>query len=198
MSDVGRGLWAIVVCLGMSCQPVLTGVLAGDPPKGIVDTRVGAGDVFEARVYGETGLSGTYRIEADGTIVFPLIGKVKVAGKTPPEIGRSIARMLRKGYLRNPQVSIFVKEYHSKRVTVFGQVRKPGIVSYTDNMTIIQVITQAGGFTEMADRDSTIVTRTQEGRKHRIRVKVKSIGEGRAQNFMVHPGDIIWVPESMM
>jgi len=182
----------------VACPPVTSGVVEGTPPRTTLDTSVGAGDVLEIRVYGEKDMTGTYRVEADGSIVFPHIGKVKVAGKTPPVIGFRIARKLRAGYLRNPQVTVFVKEYNSKKVTVFGHVKKPGIFRYTDNMTIIQAITEAGGFTDLADQDSTIVTRFKEGRKYRLRVKVKSIGEGRAQNFVVRPGDVIWVPRTLM
>lgn len=177
---------------------MVSGIVQGSPPRTSVDTTVGAGDVLEVRVYGEKDLTGLYRVEGDGTIVLPLIGKVKVLGKTPPVIGYRIARKLRAGYLRNPQVTVFVKEYNSKKITVFGQVKKPSIFRYTDNMTIIQAITEAGGFTEMADQNSTIVTRFKDGRKYRIRVQVKSIGEGRAQNFVVRPGDVIWVPRTLM
>ena len=189
----------IVLCwLLLACPPVTSGIIDGKPPRTTVDTSVGAGDVLEIRVYGEKDMTGLYRVEADGSIVFPHIGKVKVIGKTPPVIGFRIARKLRAGYLRNPQVTVFVKEYNSKKITVFGHVKKPGIFRYTDNMTIIQAITEAGGFTDLADQDSTIVTRFKEGRKYRIRVKVKSIGEGRAQNFVVRPGDVIWVPRTLM
>jgi protein involved in polysaccharide export with SLBB domain len=181
-----------------ACLPVTSGVVQGDAPRTVIDTSVGAGDVLEIRVYGEKDLTGLYRVEADGSIVFPHIGKVKVAGESPPVIGFRIARKLRAGYLRNPQVTVFVKEYNSKKITVFGQVKKPGTFNYTDNMTIIQAITEAGGFTDLADQDSTIVTRFKDGRKHRIRVLVKSIGEGRAQNFVVRPGDVIWVPRTLM
>lgn len=173
-------------------------MVTGEPPQGFVDTTLGPGDVFEVRVYGDKDLSGEYRVEQDGTIDYPLIGKLKVSGYNPAEIGRRVARALRQGYLRNPQVSIFVKTYNSKKITVFGQVKKPGIYSYTDHMTIIQAITEAGDFTDVADRDSTIVTRMLDGRKHRIRVRVKSIGEGKEQNFVVRPGDVIWVPERLM
>jgi len=197
------GSWAlsilIMLCmLSVGCPPVTSGIIDGTPPRPSVDTSVGAGDVLEIRVYGEKELTGMYRVEGDGSIVFPHIGKVKVEGKTPPVIGFRIARKLRAGYLRNPQVTVFVKEYNSKKITVFGHVKKPGIFRYTDNMTIIQAITEAGGFTDLADQDSTIITRFKEGRKHRIRVKVKSIGEGSAQNFVIQPGDVIWVPRSLM
>jgi protein involved in polysaccharide export with SLBB domain len=188
----------MAVVSAQACQPVTSGVITGDPPQGFVDTTLGPGDVFSVKVFGEEALSGTFRVEQDGFIYFPLIGKVRVGGETPSEVGRRISRALRQGYLRNPQITIFVTQYNSKKITVFGQVKKPGIYLYTDNMTIIQAITEAGDFTDMADRDSTIVTRMIDGRKHRIKVPVKSIGEGKAQNVVVRPGDVIWVPERLM
>ena len=199
-SIAGLGLWLLAGALlvGAACRPITTGVVPGPPPKREIFNKVGPGDVFEVRVYGEKGLTGSYRVQADGTIIFPLIGKVEVAELTPEQVGFRIAKKLRLGYLRNPQVTIFVKEYNSKTVTVWGQVKKPGVFPYRPHMTIIQAITVSGGFTDMADRDSTIVTRFKEGRKYRLRVKVKSIGEGRAQNFVVRPGDVIWVPRTLM
>lgn len=183
---------------GAFCRPSAPGVVAGSPPKGFMDSTVGPGDVFEVRVLGQEGLTGSYRVEGDGTVLYPLIGKLKVEGLTPPEIAERLARRLRQGYLRDPQISVFVKEYNSKKITIFGQVRKPGIFLYRDNMTIIQAISEAGGFTELADQDGTIVTRTEDDRKHRIPVRVRSIGEGRSQNFVLRPGDIVWVPTRLM
>lgn len=183
---------------GAICRPSTREVVTGEPPKGFVDSAVGPGDVFEVRVLGQEGLTGSYRVEDDGTVLYPLIGKVKVDGLTPPAIAQRLARGLRQGYLRNPQVSVFVKEYNSKKVTVFGQVQKPGIFLYKDNMTIIQAVSEAGGFTNLADQDGTIVTRTQDNRKHRIPVRVQAIGEGREQNFVLRPGDIVFVPTRLM
>jgi polysaccharide export outer membrane protein len=183
---------------GALCRPTVPGVVTGDPPKGFHDSAVGPGDVFEVQVFGEKDLTGTYRVQGDGSILYPLIGKVKVSGLTPPAIAHQIARRLRRGFLRNPQVTVFVKEYNSKKITVFGQVQKPGIYLYKDNMTIIQAITTAGGFTELADQNGTIVTRFKDGRKHRVPVKVQDIGEGRAQNFMLRPGDVVFVPKRLM
>ena len=190
----GLVVWAVVLSTA-ACRPgPTTGVLAGKPPKGYVDTRVGPGDVLEVKVLGER-LPTSYRVEPDGTIDFPFVRLIKVTGLTPPQIARAIAKKLSNGYLRNPQVHVFVKEYKSKRITIFGQVKKAGIYPYRDNMDIVEAITLAGGFTEMADRNATTLTRIVANRKHRIRVKVKDIGEGRIQNFMLRPGDVIYVPK---
>ena len=80
------------------------------------------GDVFDVRVYSEKDLSGSYRVGSDGTIRFPLVGTVEVSGKTPEMVSDSISTALRNGYLRDPQVTVFVKEFRSKKVFVLGQV----------------------------------------------------------------------------
>src|SRR5262249_34967908 len=105
------------------------------------DTQLGPGDVFDVRVYEEAQLSGIYRVSGDGTISFPLVGQLHIDGQTPPEVGHLIEARLAQGFLRNPQVSIFVKEYNSKRISVLGQVSKPGTFPYLDSMTIIQALT---------------------------------------------------------
>ena len=191
-------LFAASMALGARCRPATPGVVTGDPPKGFMDTSVGPGDVLQIEVLGQKDMPTTFRVEGDGTILYPLVGKVKVAGLTPPAVAHRVARRLRQGYLRNPQVTVFVKEYNSKKVTVFGQVKKPGIYLYKSNMTIIQAISTAGGFTDLADQNGTIVTRTVDGRKHRIPVKVQDIGEGLEQNFILRPGDVVFVPKRLM
>ena len=191
-------LFAASAALGARCRPATPGVVTGDPPKGFMDTSVGPGDVLQIEVLGQKDMPTTFRVEGDGTILYPLVGKVKVGGLTPPAVAHRVARRLRQGYLRNPQVTVFVKEYNSKKVTVFGQVKKPGIYLYKSNMTIIQAISTAGGFTDLADQNGTIVTRTVDGRKHRIPVKVQDIGEGLEQNFILRPGDVVFVPKRLM
>jgi polysaccharide export outer membrane protein len=89
-------------------------------------------------------------------------------------------------------VSILVKEYNSKRISVFGQGGRP---SFQERMDIVHAITLAGGFSPLADEDSTTVTRRHGGREKRYRVPVESIGRGRAGNFMLRPGDTVFVPE---
>src|SRR6266851_5164578 len=101
-----------------------------------------------------------------------------------------------KGYLKNPQVSVLLRESNSKKVFVFGEVQKPGTFAYDDNMSIIQAITIAGGFTKTAAKNNASVTRLVAGQEKKIRVAVEDIGVGREPNFLLKPGDIIFVPES--
>jgi len=157
---------------------------------------LGPGDVFEVRIFGENELSGTFRVTARGKIRFPLVGLVSVDGKTPTEVEEQLRIELGQKYLRDPQVTVYVKEFNSKKIFVFGEVQKPGTFAYEPNMSIVQIITLAGGFTRTAYKNKTNVTRIIDGREKKIQVPVEAIGEGREQNFKLRPGDIVFVPES--
>jgi protein involved in polysaccharide export with SLBB domain len=160
-------------------------------------STLGPGDVFEVKVYDEKDLSGIYRVSSNGSINFPLIGKVRVDGMASSDVADLIQTRLGEKYLRNPQVSILVKEYNSKKVSVFGQVNKPGTFRYEDRMTVIQAVSMAGGFTKLAAKNDTNVTRIVEGDEKKFPVPVEAIAEGKAKNFALRPGDIVYVPESI-
>lgn len=160
-------------------------------------STLGPGDVFEVKVYDEKELSGIYRVSSAGSISFPLIGKVQVEGMTSTDAADLIQGRLGEKYMRNPQVSIFIKEYNSKKISVFGQVNKPGTFKYEDNMSVTQAVSMAGGFTKMAAKDDTNITRIEEGEEKKYPVPVESIAQGQAKNFYLQPGDIVYVPESI-
>jgi polysaccharide export outer membrane protein len=166
------------------------------PPK---DAAVGPGDLFDIRVFGEQSLSSSYEVAADGTINFPLIGVVQAAGKTPPEIEHEIQTRLADGYIKQPSVSVRVTEYRSRRVSVFGQVRSPGTFPYSENMSIVEVIARAGGFTGLAKKNAVRVTRggAAGNKEGIIVVAVEDIGQGKAPNFLLRPGDVVFVPERL-
>ncbi len=167
-----------------------------DPSVAEMDSELGPGDVFDIRVYDEENLSGSYRVAADGTIDFPLIGTIRVQKLTPPRVAELLKkRLIKEEYIRDPQVSVFVKEYRSKNIKVFGQVRRPGTFTYEDGMTVVQAITLAGGFTSIANKNKTTLSRTVNGKTERIRVHVEDIGEGKIQDMVVRAGDNIFVPE---
>lgn len=177
----------------------------GDPPASVYpdqqvyqeDTTLGVGDVFDVRVFQHKEMSSTYSTSAEGSISFPLIGQVIIAGKTPAAVEQEIQSRLADGYLVSPQVSVFVKEYRSKKLSIFGQVRKPGTLAYTEGMTIIEAISQAGGFTGMARKNAVTVTREMNGKKSKYTVPVDKIGRGSAGNFNLRPGDVVFVPERL-
>ena len=157
---------------------------------------LGPGDSFEVNVYDEKELSGKYQVADDGTINFPLIGIVRVGGQSPTVVAKTIQDSLKsKQILRNPNVSIFVTAYASKLVNVMGAVQKPGSLPWIPSMSIVRAISGAGGLTPLAAGNDTIVTRQEHGSPKRYKVSVRRISEGQEQDFILHAGDIVYVPE---
>ena len=180
---------------GCGCGPSVRTVVETPTLPPPVDTTLDVGDVFDVRIYGEADLSGTYKVGADGTITFPLVGVMQVKGLEPTEVANQLAKRLSDGILRNPQVSVLLKEQNSKKIVIIGQVSKPGTFNYTPSMNVVEAITVAGGFTPLAAKNDTTITRVDGGKKTIVRVPVESIGEGKARNVYLRPGDIINVPE---
>ncbi|MBN2494771.1 MAG: polysaccharide export protein [Deltaproteobacteria bacterium] len=189
---------AILLCLAPACwwnSPHATPEVA--KPRYVPASTLGPGDVFEVKVYDEKELSGIYRVSSAGSIQFPLIGMIDLNGLTSSDAAVKIRDKLAEKYLRNPQVSIFIREYNSKKISVFGQVTKPGTFQYEDGLTVIQAVSMAGGFTKMAAKNDTNVTRIVDGAEKRFSIPVEAIAQSRAKNFYLEPGDIVYVPESI-
>jgi protein involved in polysaccharide export with SLBB domain len=202
---LNRLLLLSVLLLVPGCRPprVETGqTISTEEALRLRDTKpgggntLGAGDMLEVRVYQEADLSGPYRVSPEGTIDFPLCGKVTLASLTPSQASDVLTKCLAKGYLKNPQVTVLIREYNSKKIFVFGEVQRPGTFPYDESMSIVQAVTLAGGFTKLAAKNNTNVTRIIEGQEHKIRVPVEDIAVGKEKNFLLQAGDIVFVPES--
>lgn len=162
----------------------------------VEDTTLGSGDVFDVRVYGEEDLSAQYRVAQDGSIDFPLIGHVAVAGLEPPQVAEHIRAALHEGqYLVSPHVSVVVREYNSKRVSVLGAVRTPGSYALRSGMGVVEAISLAGGFTAMANRDGTTIARRVGGDMRRFAIPFDRITSGQEADVPLRSGDIVQVPE---
>jgi len=188
-----RLVFAVLACaIGCSTAPKRT-VAVGDvsPP---VD-RVGIDDTFDVRVYGEPELSGTFRVATDGSVDYPLGGRIHIAGLRTGEIQQLLVDKLKDRYLKDPQVVVTIKDRNSQKVSVLGQVAKPGQVPYYPNMTIVDAIANAGGFTGIAAKNSVNLRREVEGNIQTHTYPVADISEGRSPNVMVLPGDVLVVDE---
>lgn len=189
-------LWlaALALIVGGAACPAETGQVVRDverPPS--VDLSLGPADVFEVRVYGEPELNNTYRVSPEGSIDFPLIGRVPVKGMTAAQVAEAIRERLQ-SFIKQPQVNVFVKEINSKKVTIYGQVHHPGSFNFVESMTLVQVISSAGGLTAMAARDRIRVTRVRDGKSDSSTVNLREVSEGKS-TFYLQPGDEIFVPE---
>ena len=108
--------------------------------EGASDYRVGAQDLLEISVFGVQDLDKEVRVNSNGQISLPLIGGVMAGGRTIPELEKELASKYANGFLQNPQVSVFVKEYSSQRITLEGAIIKPGIYPITGKTTLLQAI----------------------------------------------------------
>ena len=185
-------LLSVAGCL-VGCGP--TGLSAPPPPE-TTDTSVGPGDLFDVRIYGEEDLSSDFRVAEDGTIDFPYLGRVEVADLSPGEIADLLeSRLQSAGVLVSPEVSVLVTEYNSKRVSITGAVRNPGSYSLRPGLTALQAIGDAGGTTDLANRDAATVTRRVDGRMRRYSIPLDRITMGTSDDIRIRSGDIIFVPE---
>ncbi len=157
--------------------------------------RIAANDLLEISVYQEPDLSKTVRVSSDGTITYPLLGDISVVGLTARRLEEKLRDLLEKDYLVNPQVSVFIKEY--AKISVLGEVKRPGSYELKANLTVIQAIALAGGFTEKADQANIILSRGEGAEKENIPIDTSKIGvesDGNA-NIALQPDDVIIVGE---
>lgn len=162
------------------------------PPTG----QLGVGDEFELRVYYEEELSGEFRVASDGTINYPHIGRIDVAGMTCAEVEEYISEGLSNGVLRAPNVSCSITEYNSQQIYVFGEVANPGSFPYRTDLSVVEAFALAGGFSDRANTNDTKLTRVVDGNEIQVEVPMQEIVEGRQPNLQLLPGDVIYVPES--
>lgn len=195
------GLGSVLLLAGCPRPTISTNAgpsLSPPPPSGVASS-FGPGDSFEVRVFGEAELSSKYRVGPDGNIDYPMCGALHVSGQTSSEVAGLITKCLQK-YLKAPMVSVLEIEVGSrKKIVVFGYVQKPGTFPYEERMSIVQAVAAAGGFAQFAGQNSIVVTRvTEAGEEQRFKVPVQDIGTGKAPNFYLLPGDIVFIPESAL
>jgi len=157
---------------------------------------IGPGNVLDINVLGESELSLPVLVTEAGTISYPLLGEVSVAGFTPMKLERRLEELLAENYLVSPRVTIFIREYG--KISVLGQIKKPGSYQYREQLTVTGAIALGGGLTDIADPNDTQVIRSEDGGKKVMRVRLKDILEGGEEedDVVLRPGDIVFVPES--
>lgn len=170
---------------------------AADP--GGNDYRISPADILDVTVFQETDMKSSLRVSTEGTIALPLVGIVTVGGMTTQEAAQAIRAKLSKGYLINPQVSVTVMEFSKRRFTVLGQVQKPGSFDIPDQqeVTLLQAIGMAGGYTRIANPGKVTLMRRTAGKEDVIMLNAKRMADGSAASaVLVLPGDVITVAES--
>ena len=164
--------------------------------KGVSEYRVGPQDLLEISVFQVNDLNRTVRVNTGGQITLPLIGMVQAGGRTVQELEAEIATKLTANYLQAPQVSVFVKEFSSQRVTLEGSVTKPGIYPLTGRTSLLQAIAMAGGVDTLANLQGIVVFRVIDGKKMAAAFDLKEIRAGNVEDPQIYGDDIIVVDQS--
>lgn len=176
----------------------LTPAAAQKSTDPVYSYAVGPKDLLTINVFEVPELNITVRVSEDGSITIPLLGKIKVEGLTRSELERKLANLLEKNYLKNAQVTIFIKEYQSKRVSVIGAVRNPGNYELIGKQTLLQMLSLAGGLTREAETAEHIIVIRQypDGKSKSLKIELEDLMlKGNPKlNIPVNPGDIINVP----
>lgn len=157
--------------------------------------KIGPQDVLRIDVWREDQLTRTVPVRPDGKITLPLLNDVQAVGMTPMQLAGVISDGLKK-YINSPQVTVSVTEINSRRVYVTGEVTRPGAFPLLPDMTVLQALTSAGGFTQFARIKSIYVLR-MEGKqqvKHAFNYKDVISGKKAEDNIQLHPGDTVVVP----
>lgn len=156
---------------------------------------IGKGDILEINVWREPMLSGETIVRNDGMISLTLVGDVQAAGRTTLELKGEIQERLKK-FLGEPVVTVMLRTPSSQKFYVIGEVKTPGEFDLLKDMTVVQGIAKAGGFTEWADKGSIVILRHEDGVERRIPVSYKDIVKGKntGQNILLRANDTIVVP----
>ena len=170
---------------------------------------IGPDDVLAVNVWNERDVSGKFNIEADGSLTFPLIGRVDAAGLTVRALEDELRKRLSAGYITNPQISVTVETYGSQRIFLVGEVRQPGMYPMRGKMSLMEALARAGSTTPMAGGEAFVVRRTdrsvsgavlpdQAGESSDvIRVDLAELHRGRLdRNIALTDGDTVFVPRA--
>ncbi len=178
------------------------------PAQASLSYVIGPSDVLGIKVFDEPTLSGPYNVDSDGSITFPLIGRVEVKGTTVRDVEALLTKMLTGDYFRRPQVSVEIAQYRSRAIFVLGEVRTPGKYSIEGQVTLLEVIAKAGSLTSTAGNE-IIVQRYKDGiptvlapalpgderAAEVMRVSMDDLREGRGTaNLLLQDGDTLFIP----
>lgn len=155
--------------------------------------RLGPDDVIDVFVWKEPELCASVTVRPDGKISIPLAGEIEATGKTTTELQDEIAAKVSK-YVVQPVVNVMVKEVNSPKISVLGEVRKPGVYKIRNRVTVLDAIAMAGGFTDLAHPTRVVVLRNTPSGPQRVKINVKQlVGEENVKPFSLQALDTVYV-----
>lgn len=164
------------------------------------DYNIGEGDVLRITIYDHDDLAQMVRVTSDGTVMLSLLGQVPVGGMSVTGAAKKIAALYADGYLVNPQVNVFIEEFRSGKATILGQIMRPGLYELQNQMTLLELISSAGGLTDDAGRTATIKREAAAagGEEEVITIDLKELVENgdTRLNVQIQPGDSIYIQKA--
>jgi len=156
---------------------------------------IGAEDVLNISVWKEPEVTRTVPVRPDGKISLPLINDIQAAGLTPAQLTGLIMEKLNK-YFTDPQVTVIVTAINSRRIYILGEVNRSGTYQLLPNMTVLQALSGAGGFSQFANLKGIYVLREENGKQIKFPFNYKEVIKGNRpeQNILLKPGDTIVIP----
>lgn len=159
-----------------------------------VDYKIGPNDLLDIEVFGVSELKRQVRVNTTGHVSMPLIGLVPVAGLSPADAEAMLAVAYGAKYLQDPQVSIFVREFTTQRITLDGALAKPGIYPLVGQITLLRALAMAGGGSQMADLEKVMLFRVMpEGQRLTETHDVMKIRKGEAPDPLLQSEDMVVV-----
>lgn len=189
-----RWMGALISCCvaATGCASTKVSRMAAEPQRG--EYRIGKEDVIEVVVFREPELSRVVPVRPDGKISLPLAGEMDAAGKTAAELQRGIAKVLA-SYVREPAVSVLVREINATRVFVLGEVVRPGGFPLRGPMTVVQAIAIAGGRTPYAGDRVVWLRDKQDGKPEKATLSFRDLVKGEESGELwLASGDVLYVP----
>ena len=192
-----------VVTAVLSMSLIAAGLAAAEePPKGLAgaaavdgEYRIGPEDLLDISVWNNTAISRSVPVRPDGKISLPLLNDVQAAGLSAMQLRDALTKKLAE-YVPTPEVSIIVREVRSFKVSVIGEIKTPGRYELKSRATVLDVLAQAGPFSDFASRARIFVLRLNGTTMKRIPFNYNKViaADGEAENFLLQPGDIVVVP----
>ncbi|HET7434474.1 MAG TPA: polysaccharide biosynthesis/export family protein [Thermoanaerobaculia bacterium] len=172
------------------------GAPAQDLPLITSDIAIGPRDVLDIKVLEDPTIGGRVAVSDDGTVILNVIGKLAVAGLTPPQIEAKLKSVLEASFITKATISVQVAELGSKPISVLGAVQHPGRIGAAGNMTLIQALTQAGGLTGTAGTELYVVRASTNGLTERLSINVEDllVNGNSDLNIPLAPNDLVNVP----
>jgi len=190
-----RFVWLLLVGVFIGCGPRVDNSRVGLPLP-IESSTIGPDDVFRMQIVGEKDLPEEYQVSSDGTVDLPYIHRIQAAGLEAPELAQLVRdKLVADQILKDPSVIVTIKEYRSKKITVLGQVQKPGSFPFASGMTLLQAVSVSGGFTSIAKTDRLNLTRKTKTGSKTVVLSVDSITDGRSPDILLQAGDVLYVGE---